>query len=248
MTGGLTPEQRAALEAELAGTRDPIAAAEQLAELLRLPDVGLAIRGARIVGRGSKASADLYLSDRTTVTFEALRDFANPRSLAVELAATTGATPNLKAPQAVQALALLRTIAEHYEVITTDDLAVEWGCTYLQAARALDVDMADQADRWRAFSQLAGVTFGDVRDASIAAASLVLADRTGDRYVRCGWFREHARRDDPTAGPAEVAHRMERVGWKRRAKSGRIKATRPGHPGVLGWTFYVVPPGWEDDR
>src|SRR5688572_4921663 len=81
---------------------DAIAAAELLTELLGLADIDLTIRGARIVGRGSRASADLYLSDGTEVTFETLRDFANPTRLALELAACTGATPTLKAPQAIK--------------------------------------------------------------------------------------------------------------------------------------------------
>lgn len=61
----LAAEQRTGLEGIAAGdaqpvAADPIAAAEQLADLLGLRDVGLSIRGARIVGRGARASADIF--------------------------------------------------------------------------------------------------------------------------------------------------------------------------------------------
>src|SRR4051812_6191347 len=69
------------------------AAAHDLAELLCLPTVGLGIDGARVVGRGSQASVDLYLSDLSTVASDSVRDFANSTRLAVEIAACTGATP-----------------------------------------------------------------------------------------------------------------------------------------------------------
>lgn len=115
----IPPEQKTVLAVELArvdaggalsnGTPpNSEDAAIELAGLLGLPSVGLAVTGARIVGRGSRASADLSLSDDTTITFDSLRDFANPRVLAVEVTACTGATPALKPARAQQALALLR--------------------------------------------------------------------------------------------------------------------------------------------
>ena len=59
-----------------------ITAAEQLAILLDLPSVGLSVRGARVVGRGSRASVDIYLSDNSSIFFERFSDFANPTRLA----------------------------------------------------------------------------------------------------------------------------------------------------------------------
>ncbi len=230
---------------------DPISAAATLTALLDLPSVGLAIRGARVVGRGSRASADLYLSDDTTITFESLRDVANPTRLAVEIAACTGATPRLKAPQAVKAIALLRALAEHQEVVSADALAVEWGATFLQAADVLDIDLGDQGQRWEAFKRLEAIEPG-VRcrqeGVSVAKASLVLRDTDQTRLVRTGWFRSHVRSEDHLASPQEIAHQMERVGWKRPGGQGRIKATRPKLPGSLVWTFYAIPAGWEDER
>lgn len=236
------------LAATQSSNPDPVEAAELLAVLLGLPSVGLSIRSARIVGRGSKASADLYLSDGSCVTFESLRDFANPTRLAIEIAATTGATPRLKAPQAIRALSLLRAVSEHRETVTTDDLAVEWGTTYLQAAMPLDVDMDVQAQRWRAFSHLDGIdpySTARAEGGTLAANSTVLVHTTGERLVRCGWFRDYVKRDDPTVSPQEIGHRMERVGWQRRGRTGRVKASQPGGTGVLAWSFYVVPADWE---
>lgn len=236
---------------QVPGAPDPMTAAEQLASLLDLGSVGLAIRRARIVGRGSRASADLYLSDGSEITFESLRDVANPTRLALEIAACTGAMPKLKAPQAIRAVALLRALAEHEATLTMDQLSVEWGTAYLQSATTMAVDLNDQASRWEAFCALERMDpIAQARAATttVAQASVVLRDAEGVRYVRCGWFRAHVRHDDPGASPQEIAHRMRRVGWQQRGGQGRIKATRPGHTGQLLWTFYTVPPSWEDER
>src|SRR5688572_24383453 len=114
------------------GSPDPITAAEQLTALLDLGSVGLEIRGARVVGRGSGASADVYLSDGSEITFATLRDVATPKCLALEVAACTGATPNIKAAQAIRAVALLRRVAEHHETTTLDQHSADLGLAYLQ--------------------------------------------------------------------------------------------------------------------
>lgn len=239
------------LATEQGAVPDPISAAEQLAELLRLPAVGLSIRGARVVGRGSKASADLYLSDGSEITFESLRDVANPSRLALEVAACTGATPALRAPQAIKAVALLRALAEHQEIVTLDQVAADWGLTFLQAADVLEVDLTDQAQRWDAFCRLEALdpfTRWRAEGVTIAKASLVLRDTDGARLVRTGWFRAHVRADDHQVSPQEIAHRMERVGWRRPGGSGRVKATQPGFTRTLAWSFYTVPAEWEAER
>ena len=228
---------------------DAIEAAAQLAALLDLPSVGLDIRGARIVGRGSKASADLRLSDDTTIAFESLRDVGNATRLALEVAACTGATPRLKAPQALQAIRLLRAIADHEHAFTTDDIAREWGTVYLDASAVEDVDLDDQHARWRAFSNLRGLDPANARRAgntsSIAAGGVVLRTPDGTRFVRAGWFAEHVREGE-NVSPADIAHRMERVGWQRRGKTGRVKATSPTNGTQIGWNFHIVSAGWED--
>jgi hypothetical protein len=226
---------------------DAIGAAEQLAALLGLDVIGLEIRGARIVGRGGSASADLFLSDESTITFESLRDVATPKTLALEVAACTGATPTIKGAQALRAVALLRAIGEHYETRSADQRYADLGLAYLQSAVLRPTDMNDQADRWEAFCSLERADpKADARmaDVTVAQASTVLVDVEGVRYVRAGWFQMYVRREDPTASPHEVGQRMVRVGWQRRGKDGRIKATAPQREAQLVWPFYVVAADW----
>lgn len=228
---------------------DPIGAAEQLGALLDLASVGLTIRGARVVGRGSRASADIYLSDGTEITFETLRDIANPTRLALEIAACTGATPSLKAPQAIRAVSLLRALAEHHVTFTADEIAADWATSYLQTADVLDIDMADQSARWAAFTHMKAidpVARARENGTAIAAATIVLRHSDGSRLVRCGWYRDAIRAQDSAISPQDLAHRMERVGWQRRGSTGRIKACQPLGAGRLSWTFYTVPKDWAE--
>lgn len=231
------------------GKLDPTTAAAQLTAIFDLASVDVSVTGARVVGRGGSASCDLFLSDGSALTFEAVRDLANVTKLKIELAACTGATPKLTPAQAIQAVALVRALADHHRVVTADELAVEWGATFLQAADVLDVDLSDQAQRWEAFRRLEGIDPAArwrQDGISIAKASIVLRDTDQVRLVRTGWFRGYVRADDHTVSPQEIANRMERVGWKRPGVLGRIKATRPGLRGELAWSFYQVPAGWEN--
>ncbi len=228
-----------------------ISAAEQLAILLDLPSVGLSVRGARIVGRGSRASVDIYLSDGSEIFFERFSDFANPTRLAIEMATCTGARPRLKAPQAIQAVALVRAIAEHTVSVTMDNLSRDWGLGFMQSAPALDLDITDAHDRWQAFSTLERTDpYALARqDAiTIAQACLVLAHTDGSRYVRCGWFRMYVRTEEPALSSHQIADRMKRVGWERRGAEGRVKASQPGGHRQLVWPFYIVPAGWEPEQ
>jgi hypothetical protein len=192
------------------------------------------------------------ISDGSEVTFESLREFAHPTRLAVEMTACTGATPALKAPMAQKALALLRRISERRESFTRDQVAVDWGVTYVQSATVIEVDMANREDRWRAFSELERhdpYATGREQGISLAHAGRVLRHTDGSRFVRCGWFHSFARQQDVSAGGnADVAVRMERVGWQRRGTRGRIKSTREGFPGQLQWSFFEIPAGWEEDQ
>jgi hypothetical protein len=211
-------------------------ARDELEQLWGIDKVGLKIVGARIVGRGSRASADVYFDDGSEITFESVREAARPSTLLPELAACVGALPGLKQQQALKAVTLLRRIAEHQITFSEDEIARDWGTSYLQTAEALDLDMSDQAQRWAAFEALNRRTEGQ----------LVLRHHDdGTRYVRCGWYRDHIRMHDGAVSALDVAHRMERVGWLRRGTHGRIKATCPNRPESLVWTFYEVPDGWE---
>ena len=246
-TAGETPPKPSGRPAD---EGDDHTAREALADLLGLPSVGLTIVGARIVGRGSRASADLYLSDSTEINFETLRDFGTPRILGLEIAAAAGARPTLKAQQALEAVVLLRRISERRESFTRDQVAFEWGASFLQSARALEVDMNNREARWEAFSELERIeprAAAREQATSLARASAVLMHTDGSRFVRSGWFFDYVRAQDVSAGGnADIATRMERVGWSRRGGIGRIKATRKDFPGQLAWSFFEVPLGWED--
>jgi hypothetical protein len=235
--------------ASLNGARlDPIAAAEQLSAILNLDSVGVRITGARVVGRGADASADLFLSDKTVVTFEKLRDIGRPNLLAIEIAACTGATPKLDGARALRAVALMRFLAEHETTFTADEIATDWGVTFLQDAPVIDVDLDDQGQRWAAFAELARHNPLSARasgeTSSVAAGSPVLRHTGGVRFMRTGWFRAHVRGEDAISS-GELANRMQRVGWGRRGRHGRMKATRPGFPETLVWAFYSIPVDWE---
>ena len=229
---------------------DPIAAAEYLATILDLPSVGLEVRGGRIVGSDMNATAYLYLVDdarQITLTFESLRDFITPMKLTGQLALHTHATPKISQQAAARALAYLSILAEHQQTVTADQISAEWGISFLQRATPFDVAMRDQGQRWAAFKHIEDIDRNlDVEHRQFARSVVVLVDpEDGFRYVRTGWFREHVRQEDGLASPQEIAQRMERVGWRRRGKEGRIKATAPGRVGQLVWSFYVVAEGWE---
>jgi hypothetical protein len=237
-----------ALAEATGGVPDRIGAAEALTALLGLEEVGLTVTGARIVGRGGNATADLYFSDRSSIAFERLRDIGKPNSLTIELAAATGATPKITGPQAVKAISLIRTLAEHETAFDGDEIAREWGTSFLQAAQLIDVDLTDQAERWAAFCKLGETDPLETRStgetSSVAGGSIVLRSHDGTRLVRTGWFRAHVRAEESISS-TELANRMQRVGWARRGNSGRIKATHPDFANELVWTFYLVPSGWE---
>jgi hypothetical protein len=80
---------------------------------------------------------------------------------------------------------------------------------------------------------------------SVAAQAIVLHDRHDNRLVHSGWYLSHIRRDVGPISPAELVNRMSRVGWARRGKRGRFKATNPHDRRVILLPFYVVRRGWE---
>jgi hypothetical protein len=235
----------------LLGAEPEPSPSEALADLLKLPTVGLAITRAVVHGHGSKASATIHLSDGSVIEFETLKDVANAQRLMVEVIATTGAMPRLKPTDAHRALMLLRAGADHQEVMSQDDISIDTGMTFLQLAQVIDVDMSDQMQRWPAFSYLSELHPAEASKFEVkpyAEACCVLRDLNGNQYVRCGWFYGHARDLDRGVSQAEVAHRMERVGWQRRGRRGAIKATSPTRDAHLIWNFYVVPASWNDTQ
>lgn len=230
--------------------RDPITAADRINELLGLEDEGLCVTGARVVGRGGAASVDLFVNGTQRLSFEQLRDIAKPMTLKTELAAQFGIARKINGDQAIEIVAAINVLAAHEVAFDRDEIARDWGLSFVQAAPAIDADVSDQRERWRAFQYLDGIDPVSLRNSgevsSIAAGSPMIRDAGGTRLIRTGWFRAHVRAEESIAS-TELANRMQRVGWGRHGKTGRIKATRPDLDGELVWTFYAVPEGWESE-
>lgn len=126
---------------------DPINAAEQLDALLSLPP-GASVRGARMIGHGSRATVEIDLASGDMMVFETVRDMTRPANVIAEVAACTGvALSSFKQAQAVKAVTLVYALAERTAGVTENDAAIDWGCSYLQSATTLDVDMTDQQER-----------------------------------------------------------------------------------------------------
>lgn len=221
--------------------------AHELTELL-----GIAVAAANIYGRGPTASVDLLLCDGAKLTFDRFGDVAKPSTLSAALVTLTGVYKTFKGPEAGRVAAAVFRLARHYRDASADEAAGEMGYEYLRLAPTQDFDMSDQAERWRAFCDLARVSpawdVGDNRSAhAIASGSVVLIDReSGTRYVRTGWFRSYVKREvGGLYSPAALAAQMERVGWQRPGSQGRVKATCPTDSRSLVWTFYTVAAGWE---
>lgn len=217
----------------------------RLGDLLGLHDVGVQVTRAVVTGQGAQASAQLFLDNGECLEFDSIREMARPVVLRAELAACASAVPaKFDAKRALDAVAELRRVARHQRTITEDDLARDWGTSYLQIAREVDVDMNDQGSRWEAFCDLRSLD--NAREEGTAATA-VLLHTDGTRLVRSGHFYPWVRRRDPGQSEARIARRMQRVGWEKRSASGRIKATEPAFGRSLNWSFLVVPAGWDAD-
>jgi hypothetical protein len=233
------------------GTLNILEAAEHLTALLDLTSVDVQVTGAAMFGSGAAASLDINLSNGETLRFASVRDMVRPQALMAEVVACTGATPQLKQPQAMRAVALARVIAERIELATEDDLMANTALEYLQAAEHLDINLNHQGERYAAFERIGRRDpWLHARDqaTTYAAATIVLRDVSGTRLVRVEWFMRHVRELDTRMTPAALNSRMLRIGWQRRGREGRIKATAPGRHATLQWAFWLVPAGWEDSR
>jgi len=242
---GHPPKQVAAL-----GQQDDLEdARRELEELLALPSVGLRLTGGRIIGDGADAQVILALSDGSELVFRSLMDMAKPQNVNARVVATTGARPKLDVPGALDAVALVRQYATTVRTMSETDDAIEWGVAFLREAALIDVDLDHQGDRWGNFHALAEIDPRRLHretGQSIASASRVLRHRDGSRLVSADWFRAYVRSIEPRITPAQLAIVMQRVGWVRRGREGRWKATEPNGPGQLNRAFWLVPAGWDD--
>lgn len=224
---------------------------EQLAVLLDLPSVAIDVQNVTTFGHGSKASVEIELSNGDTMTFDSIREMTTPAVLAAELAACAGVAPKIDRQRALKAVVIIRLLATRERAFSDNDIAVDWGATYLQSAETIDLDFNDRVARWAAFSHMdQSDPFSKSRQEGIglASATIVLRHLNGERYVRVGWFYQHARTLETGISQSSLAIRMLRVGWQKRGGSGRIKASAPSRNASLGWNFWTVPEGWEETR
>lgn len=229
---------------------DPAALRAWLTASLGLQEAGLEVRAAEIFGRGPSAAVDVLLSGDRKITFERFGDISSPSRLSAHLVTMVGICRKFNSEQAGRVTAAIFHLGHHQAERCADEAAQEWGCEYLRFAHPLDVDLSDQADRWRAFSELKQLD--PVRDAgldrsayAVAAAARVLVDRAGQRLVRSGWFQSYVRREvGGVYSSVALNTQMLRVGWERPNGEGRIKATSPADGRALGWSFFSVPEAW----
>lgn len=213
---------------------------------------GTAVTGADIYGRGPSAIVDVIFGDGGKMTFERYSDITKPTALATYLATHGRGCRAFKGPEALAIAGAIHALAKHHAESTDDDHIRECATEFLRVAPAFEADLQDQAERWRAFSVLAGMNpardGGEDRSAlTIAANSTVLVDKsTGKRLVRTGWFQQFVKREHGGIySPAILAIRAERIGWTQPNGQGRIKATNPMDSRQLAWAFYIVEADWE---
>lgn len=242
-----------ALHSSNGATPGPEALCESLTDRLGLSDVHLKVIGATVWGRGADARVDIHLSgDARPLRFDRFGDISKPAALTTALMTQVAVGRMFKAPAAVTIGVEINKLASHYAEADEDEAAREWGAEYLRIAPTQEVDLANQAARWQAFSDLARMsparTAGDDRSAAaLATSSCVLVDHEDKtRLVRAGWFQAYVKREvGGLYSPAALATQMQRVGWKRPGSQGRIKATSPSEPRSHVWPFYVVARDWE---
>jgi hypothetical protein len=206
----------------------------ELAKLLGLER----IEGVQVYGRGGRAYVRIALSGGKDVVFETWGSCATPSRLTQELAMQAGVTPPLKASTIARIAKLIHDLAAHRQEVEIETRAWELAAEYLRGAVIGEVDMSDQASRWKAFAALERGSQGNV----------VLLDATGERYIRVRWFHEYLRQWTCPGEPAAMVAALTRLGWSKPGREGRVKATQPGFGRALIWAFYVVPEGWERDE
>jgi hypothetical protein len=238
------------------GTADPEDLRIALAILLGLAERGRAVEAASIYGRGPKAAVDLRLSGGEVVSFDTYSDVCAGSRLSAVLATTVGINRPFRNDEARRVACLIRWLAERHEEGSEDAELLDLAREYLRVARRIEVDFGAQLSRWQGFSELAACDperqhpDSDVRERltplMLAARSPVLVDRaTRTEYIRTGWFRQYVRRElGGVYDAGRLATRMERLGWKRPGREGRIMARCPTDDRSLVWTFYVVEAGW----
>ena len=224
----------------------------KLADLLRLeraPDARYVVQETAILGHGATARGVVYLSRGLTLEFERVGDISKPTRLSEELAASVGVAAKFEGLQAIQALALVRQIAERSMAMAELAATTAMASLILAYARVIEFNVALPRSRYEQWQEvqrhdpLADLKGHD--PASYAAAMILLRDpESGATYVRAAWAQEVMRRE---LGPGYAAPRVQglllRAGWTQPTADGSIEATQKGRPRIRLW-FYVVPKDW----
>jgi hypothetical protein len=98
-----------------------------------------------------------------------MKEFGQPDSLNLTLAAETGANAGLTKKTATQAVILLGKIAVRTEATTIREMAAGWGREFLQAVGEHPVDLSDQTSRYEALLELTGIASSPTPVATEAA-------------------------------------------------------------------------------
>ena len=215
-------------------------ARERLADLFDLGSVKRQIVRVRVHGRGGKAHVRIDLDNGDRIEFDPFSSVWQPAKMKYEISAQAGSEPKPNGDGVQEIVKLIFWLGEHYADVQTTDQAWELGAEYLRKGVPGDVDMSDQASRWKAFQSLV------TREGRLS--DMILHDTaTGKRYVRSDWLTGYLRARGDPGEAAELKKALGRQGWRKPGTEGRIKATDPaGLKPPLIWAFLIVPKGWEN--
>jgi hypothetical protein len=111
--------------------------------------------------------------------------------------------------------------------------------------------MADQKSRYVAFGALRDhhpATKAKAEGMSLAAASIVLVDASGKRYVRVRWFVDYVKASATSSTVNTILEMAEAPGWWTRPNTqSRIKATSPSGGKPISMVLFEVPAEWSTE-
>lgn len=174
---------------------------------------------------------------------------SSPPVLAQEIGVQLGVEVTLKKENISRLNVLMGRFCKLVEAVTVADRARELGEAFLQEAEQWPLDMNDQASRWNAFRRLREIhppTRARAEGISMVAASVVLVDVTGKRFVRVQWFVDYVKAQATSSTVGPILEQIEAPGWWSRPKSeGRFKATNPDDHKPIWQRLFEVPADWE---
>ncbi|MGZ4219044.1 MAG: hypothetical protein ACXVHB_25810 [Solirubrobacteraceae bacterium] len=228
-----------------ATTEDALAAMSRVA---KIADHGVTFTSVRIAGHaGMRGNVSLKLSNGEELYFNSMRELTVAGVLAHELSYATGFEITLDARAVSRFIPLLRPAATAEQSKLNQEIAIDWS-DYIALSQRRGVRMGDQRSRWEAFAYLRG-TEEDLERERLEAAEtrrdrperipyVVLEnEENGAIYIRSGWFCDHARRRNPTAGDnSRIIGEMRALGGAgpERPESSRRPTLTTGKPRSCG--------------